>query len=520
MSRTPTRRPGTRRPVEWPTLIVEGLVLLVLVWGMLRLNPTGFGGGPFDDQRYLDAARAWVAHPPLVGTTHWELRHPLILPVAALFAALGASIAAAMWVPLAAALAFALLNFACLRQAAGSRVAWLWAALFLTTPLFLRIGTAIFPEIIELFFATAALWSLWFGRASARPARLFALSGLCAGLAIMTRETSAWLVLVYAACLLVAPGPRRTAYLWVIAFAALPLAIEWLWLFLATGDPLYRLHVALHHVGIPSENMIGGTAPAGPVLLNPAIARLWKPPGLFHIHWALNPVLGLFADPKYGMAIWGALLFWVVPARRQSGGGRRRPDGRALLVAALGLGASSFAFVTYVLMISQDQRYYAVALACIALVAALLGGRLWQGGRRTLVGIVVALIALSNLALATQLGRFDYAAPVAMPLVRQARTPVHASAMTLGQLREPLAEAGLTGRVVESPALPGDLLLLIEGGGHGCADPVRLEGHQRLLACRASDPPLAIRLLRRLIPGLTLPAALTRGGTRALLLRA
>src|SRR5689334_10109294 len=112
------RRPAARRPVAWPTLIVEVALLLVATWIVLRLNPTGFGGGPFDDQRYFDAARAWFAHPPLVGGTHWELRHSLILPLAALFRIIGTTIATALWLPITAALAFAAINFAAIRQAA------------------------------------------------------------------------------------------------------------------------------------------------------------------------------------------------------------------------------------------------------------------------------------------------------------------------------------------------------------------------------------------------------------------
>lgn len=503
------RRPATRRPVAWATLMVELALLLLATWFVLRLNPTGFGGGPFDDQRYFDAARAWLAHPPLVGKTHWELRHPLILPLALLFRSMGATVATALWVPIAAALMFAAINFAAIRQAAGGRVAWVWALLLLTTPLFLRIGTSIFPEIVELLFTSVALWALWFGRQARRPALLFALSGVCTALAVLTRETASWLLVIDAACLIVRPGTRRIDYLWLFGFATAPLLIEWAWLFRATGDSLYRLHVAMHHVLIPSAHMVGGVAHVDHVLFNPAVGRLWVSPGLFHIHWALNPLLGLLADPKYGAAIWVAILFALLPIR----GSRRGGTGQSVLVVPVLLViVLSFAFVTYALMVSQDQRYYALPLAGIALVAALLADRQWQAGRRALVAIAVGVVVLGNLALASQLGRFDRVANAALPLVRTAPGPIHTLPVIAAQLRQPLAEAGLAGRLVTSPARRGDLLLIVEDGAADCAGDAPLPVGQTLLGCRVADRPLH-GLPRQL------PARLAKSGARALLVR-
>jgi hypothetical protein len=506
-----------KRQLSIPTLAVELAVLFVALWFMLHLNPSGFGGGPFDDQRYMDAARAWLAHPPLVGTTHWEMRHTLIGPLALIFGLAGASMAHAMWVPLAAAFLVAGIGFGCIRAAAGGVAAWTWAALFLTTPLFLRIGTSVFPEIVELLFVSVSLWAFWFGRSARRPVRLYLLSGLAAAFAVMTRETAAWIALIYVIAFLIAPGSRRIDYLWIVVAGAAPLLIEWIWLFAATGDPLYRLHVATHHVAIPSANMVGGVAHVDHVLFNPAVGRLWKPPGLFHVHWAANPLLGLFADPKYGAAIWAAMLFAVVPGRqgtRMRGAGTPSLGWGALLAALL-----SFGFATYALMISQDQRYYAAALYAIALLAGLGGDRLWRSGRSGLVTVLVILVAVSNLLLASQLGRFDYAAPVAMPLVLPTRERILATEMTAGQLAEPLREAGHAGQVEGGLGRPGELYLIVEGGGASCADPMDLDNGTQLVGCRASDPPGLIRWQRHFAPHLKMPAALTKGGARAILIR-
>jgi 4-amino-4-deoxy-L-arabinose transferase-like glycosyltransferase len=503
----------SRNAINWPTFVVELAVLLIATWFALHLNPTGFGGGPFDDQRYFDAARQWIAHPPLIGKTHWELRHTLILPLMVLFRLKGETIATGMILPLAAALAFAAINFVAIRQAANSRAAWIWAGIFLTTPLFLRIGTSIFPEIIELLFTSAALWALWFGRQARHPARLFALSGLCAALAIMTRETASWLLIVYAFCVVFRPGVRRSQYGWALLFGASPLLVEWAWLVRETGDPLYRLQIGMRHVLIPSAHMVGQTVHVDHVLLNPAVARAWVPPGLFHIHWALNPVLGLFADAKYGLAIWGAILFALVPARR----GARRGSGRsALMVPLLLIALLGFVFATYVLMISQDQRYYAVTLCCIALIAALLGDRLWAGRRMTVV-IVTSMILVSNIVLSLQFQRFDDVASVSMPLIRKTAGPIFTNATVAGELRQPLAEAALPGRIVTGTPTPGGLSLIVESNQRDCAVP--LHAGQLLVDCRLSSRPALLRWIHDHVPQMPLPAKLTGGATRAALIR-
>src|SRR4051812_6811269 len=42
-----------------------------------------------DDWFYAEAARNWAAHFPFIGSTHWGLRHMIVLPMAASFAIAG-----------------------------------------------------------------------------------------------------------------------------------------------------------------------------------------------------------------------------------------------------------------------------------------------------------------------------------------------------------------------------------------------------------------------------------------------
>src|SRR2546421_9525283 len=54
------------------------------------------GFSDWDDHSYVEAADGWLAHAPFIGTTHWHLRHPLVLAIAASFWLFGRSEAALM----------------------------------------------------------------------------------------------------------------------------------------------------------------------------------------------------------------------------------------------------------------------------------------------------------------------------------------------------------------------------------------------------------------------------------------
>ena len=57
--------------------------------GAVLLSLAAAGYSDSDDHFYIEAADGWLAHMPFVGTTHWHLRHPFVLAIAASFAAFG-----------------------------------------------------------------------------------------------------------------------------------------------------------------------------------------------------------------------------------------------------------------------------------------------------------------------------------------------------------------------------------------------------------------------------------------------
>ena len=386
-----TRRAApSREAVGFVALAVAATLLLLL------FNPVGFVGGGSDDQRYLAAAREWVAHGPVVGRLHWDLRHPLVLPLAGAIRLLGEGTSGLLAVPMLYALALTALVTALLRARFGYRAAGLWALFYATNPLVHELATRIYPDLAEAFFVILSLAACLVARETTGKWRALLLlgGGMACSLAMLTRETSFFLPLLYAGAFAVGrPLPRRDL-LWVALGAVPLLAFETIWLHAATGDWLYRLHVALHHVDVPSNHMAGKVF-SGPVLFNPALASRWIVDGPVDIHWSVNPLVYFFLAPFYGPSFW--LLVAMGALYRLTPRARDARVTRALLMLAIPA-AASFAFVTYVLMISQRPRYYVPALLCATIANALLADRLWrEAARRKLVAALIAVHVLVSL---------------------------------------------------------------------------------------------------------------------------
>lgn len=380
------RPPGKALPAALP------VALIVLALALWLAKPIVFVGGGSDDARYLAAARAWIEHGPVVGTLHWDLRHPLVLPVAAATALFGEGRAGLLLVPVAYGLALLLLGVGVLRARFGVGAAMLWGVLFAANPLVHELATRLYPDLAEAFFVCASLAACDAATRVRRRTALLLLAGVAASLAMLTRETSFFLPLLYA-CLFVA-GQWLTRRDWLlVAAGAVPLLlIDNGWLWWATGDPLYRLHVALQHVGVASSHLAGGTF-GGPVLMNPALAGRWVSTGPVDVHWTVNPLLDLLFDPFYGGAFLLAAALLAAGGWRRLGGGERH-----WLLGAAGIAMLALAFVTYVLMMSQRPRYYLLALLAVLALDAVLAVRLWPQRRRLVAALVgVALLAATTI---------------------------------------------------------------------------------------------------------------------------
>ena len=360
-----------RRGRDW---LIFGGVLLVAAT-LATIDVPGYFGGRWDDGRYLDAALQWVARGPSLGTDHWALRWPVVLPTAAAIELFGRNRAAAMLPGLTYFFALLTLNFWAIRRFFGARVAGIALLVLMTTAEVMLSATRLTAELPELLFWTASVWA--FVMAATTPTRdrgWMVAAGLAAGLAWATRETAMSLIIAFAAMFAAGIGPRRANYKWLAAgFFAVALP-EQASLWHASGDWLYRLHTDLRHIELPSTNLRGLVAPGQFAPMNVTVASRWAGAGPVHLFWALDPWLNLLLNARYSLTF---LLAAVAAGGVRAIGARPRGGWRLIgLLAAVG--ALHIAVVVYVIATDPKPRMFMPALACAALIVALCAAPSWH----------------------------------------------------------------------------------------------------------------------------------------------
>lgn len=372
---------------------LPALLLGLLALGTSLLLPVGFAG--WDDLHYLEAARRWLSEGVNLPADHWATRLPYVLAMAGSLRVFGVSVLA---LTVLNAVLFAVLLILVWRIATvgfDRATALATLVVVVATPLFFRMPTTFYPEVMEVVFAAGAtLLTLHALRDGGGNRRLVAWlgAGLAAGFGILVRQTA--LVMPIALVVLITlterardePGwPMRVvgAVVPLGLGTTLPVAVETLFYLRLTGNPLERLRIDSRHVLIPSAHLRNGTFTGGSPLFNWTLASRWDVPGLVHVHWTIDPVLRLFVAPPLLLTPWLCLAGGLLAATRP--GWPRRYAGFAATVFV-----AQYLLNTFVLVIAPDTRYFSIAIALAAPLAGLL---LVQLGRTTRMLAAVALIA-------------------------------------------------------------------------------------------------------------------------------
>lgn len=374
----PVRR---SRALGW--LFLAFFVAAVLV----AFNFVAYDGA--DDRSYALGALAWLKDFPAVGSDHWATRHTVVLPLAAALAVFGPSLAALALPSLAFFAGLIATNFLFARRHLGDGAAAVLALLLASTPEFVIQASYVNNDIVEVFFASLWFWLFVEASESGRRGTLF-LAGVAGGLAFLTRETSAVLVLFFAASAIFDRRPPRRAYVFLALGFALPIAVEMAYFGVMTGDVLYRYRLDAGHDAVSRLAEFHHKAKTG--------SALDRQGNLSVSLWA-DPFLMLFASQKFAALFWLAIpaAFWawrskVIPALQAD------VVRRIARLALLWIGFIALAFPILYLV----PRYYAVPAWAGVVVLAFVMHHLFKTGRRALA-IAAAVLLLAGNALSLYL---------------------------------------------------------------------------------------------------------------------
>ena len=375
-----TAAPPAVGPRGLPTIAFLGcvsLAALIMVWRYVGFQST-------DDAAYLEAGLSWLEQFPYVGDSHWTLRHPIALPIAATVAVLGVKETA---VSLPAVLYFfgtVAVNIFLASRFIGLLPAVAGTVLMTTFPGFVVLATYMNADLVELFYMTVAFWT--FVYAVEHPYRRWplVLSGVAAALGFLTRETSAAFILFVGLLFLFRPMmPRRNYFIIAAGFVAV-IGAEWVYLTIMTGNPMYRLHIDKEHDTIDRAAELAWAWRRGSLI---------DAEGNVSVNVWLDPFLNLLITQKYG------LLFWVgIPAAALLLRAHPAPPVRATALRLMVLFATVwFAFVALNPKLYLVPRYLVVTASFFVMTAGWSLTETWRAGRHRLAAVIAAAILGASL---------------------------------------------------------------------------------------------------------------------------
>lgn len=395
-----------------------------------------------DDLAYANAADGWLLHAPFLGGTHWALRHFIVMPLAVSFAIFGHGEMALALPMLFYGIGLLLLMGLCVGHVAGPVAGVLTPVLIASVPTFALGATLGATDVPEAFLIMASFWAFHFASQSSRR-WLFVASGVLAGCGLLTRETTVALLVPYAILFAVGYG-KRGNYLWMGAGFMAVVGIDLIYLYVLSGDPLWRIHV--------TQRGVSNDSPYNPLFSAPAGAA--DPFGLYALPRALQAVLLLFASPAVGFFAWFGIpaavrLAWAPP----SGGAGKIARLFTLLAVAWFLMLNFVFLVLWVI-----PRYQLVTLCALAVPASILLAGWLERGMRWRVAAVLAPLLASGLLLsiASDHGLL-FGERALVSFTHQTNEPIRTDPATLEGAQWLLQVAGADGRVTAAAPVAGGL---------------------------------------------------------------
>jgi 4-amino-4-deoxy-L-arabinose transferase-like glycosyltransferase len=373
-------RPNRLSDFAWWSVLAAAVLLT------LSINPVGFIGGGNDDWQYLNAARCWREFGPCLPHNHWQSRWPVIAPLAIFTSVFGESRATVGIAPLLASLSCLLLVSIIGNRTFGKPIGWIAALLLLMTPTFATEALDPSAGATELALILVGVYASlrWIEGGQARWS--FA-AGLFLSLALQVRETALAAVGLFTAYVLYRRRPTPTSFAAAATGFFAPFAIEFAAFRILTGDPLWRLRLAVHHVRLQSSELLGPIDTQHPPFFNKSYIAHWKHVPGVHINWAIDAPLNLLLNAFAGISL------ALVPLLLLAVGSKIPKSAKAHSLALWAAAAAYCCILIYAFAIDPTPRMFMPALVASNLALALICFSLWQCGSRALPAAVWAIVA-------------------------------------------------------------------------------------------------------------------------------
>jgi 4-amino-4-deoxy-L-arabinose transferase-like glycosyltransferase len=334
-----------------------GLLLALLTFALLvAWGWVGFLGS--DDVTFAIGGYGWLEHFPFVGG-HGTIRYPITIPIALSFLTLGEHAFAMVLPSLLYMLGFLVLTWYTVRRAGDGCLAFGALAALVTCPLLVIQSSIASVDIVEMFYLFGSAYL--FGRCveDGPDAKRLFFAGALAGLGFLTRETAIFIAVFYALYFAIGYRFHRGHYLWIAAGFVAVWAVEVTYLWIMTGDPLYRITIALHH----DSSIDRSIDLAGNVIVNPLI----------------DPLLVLLANQEFMALFFIAIPLggWLCFSRSIEPILQRF----ARIIAMLGLVWFVTAGAAQKLL-PLNPRYFMISCASACILTGIALALMWQRGRR------------------------------------------------------------------------------------------------------------------------------------------
>jgi 4-amino-4-deoxy-L-arabinose transferase-like glycosyltransferase len=277
-----------------------GMLVLACAFVFFTLWLAWVGWLDSDDHRHVDGGLGWAREFPYLPQHHGEFRHLITIPMGLAFRLFGVSEVTLILPQIVYYGATLLLTYLWVGRTFGQGSSLLALLIMASLPVFAIQATVVFSDITELFFIVMSLWLFISAKDRLDNGWLLFVSGVAAGFAWLTRETTIALILTYGVLFLRGWGlPRNRYFIMAAGFLVVVLA-EALLMYFMTGDPLYRYGQLLSaRQGFSYRGAIQG--------------ELFDGIGNVHVSRWLDPLLALYVNHEFGIIfiLFVPALIWL-----------------------------------------------------------------------------------------------------------------------------------------------------------------------------------------------------------------